>query len=265
MWKRQKPSPEVKVRKESLSDMYQSLAPLYDSLMKNVDYRKWVHLIEELFQTHGKKPKTIVDLACGTGGVTNLLAAGGYQVTGVDISEDMLYVAREKARRSGLQVSYVCQDMSKLTLHRPVDAVLCMCDGFNYILTEEKLKQTLERVHRYLNPGGILVFDISSYYKLSSVLGNRVMADTNEDVSLIWLNHFDKEAQLLEMNLTFFEKQDELYRRTEETHIQRAWHMDIMMEILNSCGFFAVVTYAPNGLAAPTKRSHRIYFSAEKS
>ena len=114
--------------------MYQEFAYLYDKLMKNVDYQRWADHIEEIFRKNGRKPETVVDLGCGTGAVTNILAERGYQVTGVDISEDMLFVAREKARKSGLQVSYICQDMTELTLHRPVDAIICMCDGFNYIL-----------------------------------------------------------------------------------------------------------------------------------
>lgn len=243
--------------------MYQDFAYLYDEFMKNVDYHVWTRKIEDIFKKYGKQPKTIVDLACGTGGVTNLLAARGYQVSGVDISEDMLYVAREKARRSGLQVPYICQDISELCLHHPVDAMLCMCDGFNYILDKEKLKNTFRKIHQYLNPGGILIFDISSYYKLSSILGNRTMADPGEELSLIWLNHFDKETQLLEMNLTIFEKQEDYYERIEETQIQRAWKTEEMLDMLKDSGFSNISTYSSKGLTPPGKRSHRIYFSAQ--
>lgn len=245
--------------------MYQDFAYLYDEFMKNVDYQDWTNKVEDIFRKYDKQPKTIVDLACGTGGVTNLLATRGYKVTGVDISEDMLYLAREKARRSGLQVPYICQDISELSLHNPVDAILCMCDGFNYILEKRKLKQSLEKIHKYLNPGGILIFDISSHYKLSSILGNNTMADTGEDLSLIWLNQFDKETHLLEMNLTIFVKQDEFYERVEETQIQRAWKTEEILEILNECGFINISTYSSKGLTPPGKRSHRIYFSAEVS
>lgn len=243
--------------------MYQDFAYLYDEFMKNVDYQEWTSKVEDIFRKYGKQPKTIADLACGTGGVTNLLAAHGYQVIGVDISEDMLYVAREKARKAGLQVPYICQDISELSLHHPVDAILCMCDGFNYILEKEKLKRSLERIRLYLNPGGILIFDISSHYKLSSILGNNTMADTDEDLSLIWLNNFDKETQLLEMNLTIFERQEDCYERIEETQIQRAWKSEEILDMLKECGFSSISTYASKGLTPPGKRSHRVYFSAE--
>jgi ubiquinone/menaquinone biosynthesis C-methylase UbiE len=242
--------------------MYQDFANYYDRFMKNVNYRKWTSQVEKIFQKYEKRPKTVVDLACGTGGITNVLAGRGYQVTGIDLSEEMLFVAREKARKAGLRVSYVCQDMAELTLHRPVDAILCMCDGFNYILDKGKLKQTMQRINRYLNPGGILVFDISTYYKLSSILGNRTMADIDEQVSLIWLNHFDKETSLLEMNLTFFEKQGSLYKRSDETHWQRAYRTEEMVELLKKCGFLHIAAYSTNDLTPPGKRSQRILFSA---
>lgn len=243
--------------------MYQNFAYLYDEFMKNVDYHEWTSKVEDIFRKYGKNPKTIADLACGTGGVTNILAAHGYQVIGVDISEDMLYVAREKARKSGLQVPYICQDISELSLHHPVDAILCMCDGFNYILEKEKLKRSLERIHQHLNSEGILIFDISSHYKLSSILGNNTMADTGEDLSLIWLNHFDKETQLLEMNLTIFEKQEACYERIEEIQLQRAWKNEEILNMLKECGFSNITTYSSKGLTPPGKRSHRIYFSCE--
>ncbi|HHY83147.1 MAG TPA: class I SAM-dependent methyltransferase [Clostridiales bacterium] len=242
--------------------MYQDFAYFYDTLMKNVDYNKWAGQVENIFKYYGKSPKTIVDLACGTGGITNLLAAKGYQMTGIDISEDMLFVAREKARKLGLKIAYVCQDMVHLTLHRPVDAILCMCDGFNYILEKEKLKTAMGRIYSYLIPGGILVFDISSYYKLSSILGNNTMAENNEDISLIWLNHFSKDTSILEMNLTFFVKQGRLYKRMDETHLQRAYREEEIKEILEECGFTGISAFSPNDLSPPGKRSHRIFFAA---
>ncbi|NLU35769.1 MAG: methyltransferase domain-containing protein [Clostridiales bacterium] len=242
--------------------MYQEFAYLYDKLMKNVDYQRWADHIEEIFRKNGRKPETVVDLGCGTGAVTNILAERGYQVTGVDISEDMLFVAREKARKSGLQVSYICQDMTELTLHRPVDAIICMCDGFNYILEEAKLKQTFQRIYQYLNPGGILVFDISTYYKLASILGNNTMADSDEEISFIWFNNFDRQSRILEMNLTFFKKENGLYKRADETHYQRAYYTEEITALLQESGFCDINVYSANDLKPPGKRNHRVFFSA---
>ncbi|MGI6539105.1 MAG: class I SAM-dependent DNA methyltransferase [Caldicoprobacterales bacterium] len=246
--------------------MFQDFAYLYDRLMSNVNYNKWANHIEAIFHKHGKKPKTMLDLACGTGGVTSIMASRGYQVIGVDISEDMLFVAKEKARKLGLHIPYICQDMSELTLHRPVDAILCMNEGFNYILNEKKLKQTFLRLRHYLNPDGIIVFDIASQFKLSSVLGNNTMAVNDEDVSMIWFNNFDEEKQILELRLTFFERledeENSLYQRYDETHFQRAWTIEELTALLIESGFSHVNTYGADSLETPSRRSHRIYFSA---
>jgi ubiquinone/menaquinone biosynthesis C-methylase UbiE len=242
--------------------MYHEFAYIYDTLMKNVDYEKWTDQIEAIFKKYGKAPKTVADLACGTGGITNALAARGYRAAGVDLSEDMLYVAREKARKSGLRIPYICQNIVQLELHKPVDAIVCMCDGLNYILDKADLKKALERIYHFLNPGGILVFDISSHYKLSSVLGNHTMADTGEDISLIWLNQFNKETQILEMNLTFFTKDGSRYKRTDETHLQRAYQEDEILALLTECNFTDTESFSPDRLTSPKKRSQRIFFAA---
>jgi ubiquinone/menaquinone biosynthesis C-methylase UbiE len=242
--------------------MYHEFAYIYDTLMKNVDYEKWTDQIEAIFKKYGKAPKTVADLACGTGGITNALAARGYRAAGVDLSEDMLYVAREKARKSGLRIPYICQNIVQLELHKPVDAIVCMCDGLNYILDKADLKEALERIYHFLNPGGILVFDISSHYKLSSVLGNHTMADTGEDISLIWLNQFNKETQILEMNLTFFTKDGSRYKRTDETHLQRAYQEDEILALLTECNFTDTESFSPDRLTSPKKRSQRIFFAA---
>lgn len=244
--------------------MYKDFAYIYDALMKDVDYEKWTSYIEAIFQSHGLKPESIVDLACGTGGVTNILAKRGYQVTGVDISEDMLASAREKARKSGLRVPYICQNIINLELHHPVDAITCMCDGFNYILDKQDMKSAFIKIYSYLKPGGLLVFDISSYYKLSSVLGNNIMADTGEDISLIWYNKFIKKDNTLEMNLTFFIKEGNYYKRSDETHLQKAYQQDEIIELLTECNFTNVTCLSPFSMTPPQKRSQRIFFTAVK-
>ena len=243
--------------------MYQEFAYLYDTLMKSVDYEKWTDQIEAIFRRYEVKPKAIVDLACGTGEFTNSLAKRGYPVIGVDQSVDMLNVASEKSRESGWQIPYICQDITELELHHPVDAMVCMCDGFNYILDSMELEKCLQGIYRFLNPGGILVFDISSHYKLSSVVGNHTMADPDKKFSLIWLNQFDRKSGILEMNLTFFIRQEGgLYRRVEETQLQRAYRQDEILQLLKSCGFSGMECFAPLSLTTPRKKSQRIVFSA---
>lgn len=244
--------------------MYQDFAYIYDKLQENINYKKWTDYIEGLFKKYGLKPVTIADVACGTGSITLNLAKRGYDVTGIDISEDMLYVAKEKSRKEGYSIPFICQDMVDLTLHNQVDAVTCMCDGVNYINGEEEVAQFFSRVHAILKPGGIFIFDISSYYKLNSVLGNRTIADNDEEISLIWNNYFEKETSLLYMDLTFFVEKNGFYKRIDEEHIQRAYHADEIVGILQRAGFKNVDFYGPFCHEKPKKRSQRIFFAAIK-
>jgi ubiquinone/menaquinone biosynthesis C-methylase UbiE len=118
--------------------------------MVGMDYSKWSRYVEKLFMHYGLKPKTIVDLACGTGGITIPMALKGYDIMGIDISEDMLFEAKEKARKLGLKIPFVCQDMRSLDLHHPVEAIICLCDGFNYLLDDEDMDEALSSIYRNL-------------------------------------------------------------------------------------------------------------------
>lgn len=247
-----------------LNGIYQEFAYIYDSLMKDNDYRKWVDYMEAVFSHCGVRPQTIADLACGTGSITVLLKKRGYDVIGVDISGDMLDVAREKSRMIGLKIPYVCQDMRRLSLHRQVDAITCMCDGFNYLTKMEDLSSALDSINRNLKPGGLLFFDVSSYFKLSSILGSKVMGDPDEDISMIWINRFDRRDKLLTMDLTFFVRDGDRYTRIDETHVQRAYLEEELREALAEHGFDKIESFAPFSFEAPKKRSQRIFIAAIK-
>ncbi|MFO7294392.1 MAG: class I SAM-dependent methyltransferase [Caldicoprobacter sp.] len=244
--------------------IYNGFAYIYDTLMQDVNYPKWVDYIELLFRHYGVKPRQIVDLACGTGNITILLRERGYDVIGIDQSEDMLFVAREKARNRGMNITFIFQDIRHISLHHPVDAMTCICDGINYISAEEELDLVFEGVYRYLNPGGIFVFDISSYYKLSSIVGNNVFVKTDEDISYIWQNYFDKQSRICEMELSFFVKEGEHYKRFDEVHYQRAYHAEEIVGHLENNGFEDIGVYQPFTLKPPKKKAERIFFAARK-
>lgn len=243
---------------------YGEFAYIYDDLMKNFNYRKWKRYIEDIFKFYGVSPVDIVDLACGTGTMSILLAQQGYNVIGVDNSEDMLFVAREKSRKQGLQIPFICQDMQELELHRPVDAVLILCDGVNYIIDRDELRKVMLSIYKVLKSGGILIFDISSYYKLAFILGNRLMADNDEEVSLIWKNYFDPEKNICQMELTFFVNENGYYRRFDELHYQRAYRLEEIIEILEQSGYTDIRSFHPFTFEPPKKRGHRIVFTAIK-
>jgi ubiquinone/menaquinone biosynthesis C-methylase UbiE len=233
--------------------------------MEDVNYPGWVDYIERIFKKHGVKPVQIVDLACGTGNITLLLKERGYDVIGIDQSEDMLSVAKEKAVKNGMDIPFIYQDMRHLELHGPVDAITCICDGINYILSLRDLDMVFQSVCRYLKPDGIFIFDISSYYKLSSILGNNTIVRTDEDISYIWLNYFDRRSNICEMYLSFFTKEGEYYRRFDETHYQRAYKAEEIIRRLKHNGFKNIEAYQPFTFKPPKKSSQRIFFAARKT
>lgn len=232
--------------------------------MEDYDYERWTQYLENVLTRRNIRPKTIADLACGTGNFTTRLAKKGYNIIGIDSSEDMLNVAKEKSLAMGLSIPFIHQDMRNLSLHRSVDIVTCMCDGFNYILSDYDLMSALQKIYNSLNRGGALIFDISSYYKLENVLGDNLMADASQDISLIWFNHFDKKDAICRMDLTFFVRRGDRYIRFDETHYQRAHKLEDVINTLREIGFTNIEVYTPFTFETPKADDHRWVFVAEK-
>jgi SAM-dependent methyltransferase len=208
-----------------MMDAYTGFALCYDALMSEVDYEAWTERLLKEAVRHGPQPRTIADLACGTGGIANALAGRGYEVVGIDLSQPMLSIAQDKAHEAHLKVRYLLQDIASFQLHRPVDMITMINDGINYLTTREALKGVFESMAAALPPGGLALLEFSTPYKLEHVLGNRTIAESDEDISMIWENHFDAKTRLLTMQLTFFlrdETAPKLYERFTETHQQRA-------------------------------------------
>jgi len=244
-------------------ESYQHLAEYYDMLMDDIDYNSWCCFIEEILSSYSCHPKTILDTACGTGNITIPMAKKGYSLWGVDLSEEMLTVAENKARQQKLNIKFVKQNMTELTLNKHFDAVLCMCDGVNYIIEEDDLKQYFKAVQASLNEGGIFIFDISSSYKLRNVLGNNTMFQEKNDFCYIWENSFFEDEELLEMRLNFFIPQQGMYRRAEEYHTQRAYSEDYLIELLADAGFQNIKVFDDLKLKEPNKKSERVFFAAQ--
>ena len=216
--------------------MYGKFAGLYDPLMKDVDYDRWAGYIASFLPEGSLR---IADCACGTGEMTLRLAKLGHTLTGVDISEDMLRVASEKARKAALKIPFICQDMAKLTLHRPQDAIVCACDGVNYLDSLEDAEKFFAAAYAALKPKGLLLFDVSSKYKLEKVLDCNTFAEDDGERAYIWKNCYDPESRLVSMELSFYEKQGDMYRRFEEKHIQRAHEKDELIAAMERAGFDA--------------------------
>lgn len=202
-------------------ESYTDFAYIYDKLIDQ-DYEKWADYIEEIFKINGKKPGLVLDLGCGTGSITNILAKRGYDMIGVDLSPDMLNVAREKAAEEGLDVLYLCQDIREFELYGTVDAIICTLDVLNYITEPNELEHVFELVKNYLNPDGIFIFDINTEYKLKNILGNNTFINEENGIFYTWENEYVE--KISNQYLTFFaETKDGLYERFDETHVQRAY------------------------------------------
>lgn len=244
---------------------YGEFAHYYDRLMEDVDYAAWADHIDNLIKQSGAKGKSILELGCGTGSVTTGLVRLGYEVTGVDISEDMLCEAQKKLEDEKLRALLLCSDMRNLDFEAlSPDIVVCACDGFNYITDEDELLKLFGDIHAALPYGGVLVFDISSYYKLSNILGDNTFTLTEDDIAYIWENYYEPDAETVEMEITFFAKTNGLYKRFEEYHVQKAYKNDKIKSMLGAGGFKEIKALGDFGMSDAAEKSERVFFTALK-
>lgn len=244
---------------------YGEFAHYYDRLMEDVDYAAWANHIDNLIKQSGGNVKSILELGCGTGSVTTGLVRLGYEVTGVDISEDMLCEAQKKLGDEKLKSFLLCSDMRKLDFQAlNPDCVVCACDGFNYITEEDELLKLFGGIYAALPEGGALVFDLSSYYKLSNVLGDNTFTLVEDDIAYIWENHYEPDAETVEMEITFFAKTNGLYKRFEEYHIQKAYRNETIKAMLSASGFNSIKALGDFGMEDASERSERVFFVCVK-
>ena len=243
--------------------MYQDFAEVYDQLMDNVDYGKWADYYVRLLSIYGIKEGKICECACGTGNLTIPLSQAGFQITGVDLSREMLWIAAQKARKQGLAIPFVQQDMKSLNLHRPMDAVLATCDGVNYLLTEEELERFFRCAWRAVRPGGAFIFDVSTPYRLKEQLCGGLICEDRENITYIWQNRFLGKRNVVKMDLCFFLKEkDGRYRRTEEHQEQRVWDLQTLKGLLLQVGFRGVCAYGNGSLNTARESDERWHIAA---
>ena len=229
--------------------MYQDFAEIYDRLMDNVNYDGWADYYVRLLSIYGVKEGRLCECACGTGNLTIPLHQAGYQMTGVDQSREMLWQAAQKARKKGIAIPFVQQDMRALNLHKPVDAVIATCDGVNYLQGDEDLKSFLRASYRAIRPGGALIFDVSTPHKLRDQLCSGLICEDLEDVTYFWQNLWNAASRTVEMTLVFFVKEkDGRYRRMEENQMQKAWELQELKNALLIMGFRGICAYGDGNL-----------------
>ncbi|MBR2571106.1 MAG: class I SAM-dependent methyltransferase [Clostridia bacterium] len=240
--------------------MYGELADLYDGLNRDQDPEEWAAYLLRLMALAGVSPRTAVDAGCGTGRIAVAMAQRGIRVTGMDLSERMLWRAQENARRAGVQIPFAQMDMRSIEVHRPVDAVFAACDGVNYLTDNRSVSGFFHSAWKALRPGGVLVFDISSAEKLAGMDGQLYFQDL-DGVSLFWQNAL--EDGILRMELTFFVEQDGgLYRRFDEIHRQRLFRPEALKELLARAGFGRIRVFGDRKEEAPAAGEARLFFLA---
>ncbi|MHC1786736.1 MAG: class I SAM-dependent methyltransferase [Christensenellales bacterium] len=243
--------------------MYQDFARVYDSLMADVDYRGWAEHYLRLLQLAGiADGARVTECACGTGNLTVFLARH-YQVTGLDLSQEMLSIAAGKLRAQGLALPLIRQDMQHLQVHRPQDAVLCTCDGVNYLTGDQGLARFFDAAYRALRPGGALVFDVSSLYKLSRVLGDRTLCATEGPHHYIWYNCWQERESILAMQLHFYIRAaDGSFDYFCEDQRQRAFSQEELLLALQTAGFQGIRVFGGLSLRAPDEKDERLHLLA---
>lgn len=278
-------------------EAYSSFAEVYDLFQDNIPYEEWCEYLAGLLEEYGVRDGIVLDLGCGTGTVTELLAERGYDMIGVDNAEEMLgiamrkkaarIVAKEEALAAGVDddamaqgqnkddaqadvadldrdrrdsILYLCQDMREFELYGTVAAAVSICDSMNYITDLEDLTQVFRLVNNYLDPNGVFIFDMNTPYKYEELLADNTFAEVREESSFIWENYYDEEERINEYALTLFIRETpDVYRRYTETHYQRAYTLDEVRAAAEEAGLIWVTAYEAFTKEPVREDSERIY------
>lgn len=247
-------------------EAYTGFAEVYDIFMDNIPYQQWSEYLIELLKENGVHDGLVLELGCGTGKMTELLSEQGYDMIGLDSSEEMLSIAL-RSNTSERDILYICQDMTEFELYGTVKGVVSVCDSMNYILEPEALMETFQLVNNYLDPGGVFIFDMNTEFKYKEQMGDQTFCENRETCSFIWENYYDSDEKINEYNLTLFvkvEESEELYRRYEEIHYQRCYSITRVEELLELAGLSVVGVYDAFTHREPREDSDRVYFIAKE-
>lgn len=244
-------------------EAYGALAESYDRLTNDVDYKAVVDFYFRLIEAEGVNVRRAVDLACGTGSVTALLARRGLQVIGVDMSEDMLTQAENKTRNLSPRPVFIHQRLQDLSLPRGVDLAVCALDSLDYITKPGDCARAIRRIYRALNPGGIFIFDVNTPEKLRAMDG-QVFLDEDDSVYCVWRGRFDEKTNICSYGMDLFQREGALWRRGFEEHREYAYSREQLTRYLRQAGFIRIGVYGDRTMEAPRPGEQRIYLKARK-
>ena len=242
---------------------YEFLAGSYDALTADVEYPRWADYIEGHFARLKRPVHTVLDLCCGTGSLTYELSLRGYELTGVDLSDDMLSIAEEKCRDLPNRPRFFCQGMERLRLPGRVDACVCCLDSVNYVLKPQKLQKAFQRVYDVLEPGGMFLFDADTPEKLESMDG-QVFLDETENEFCVWRGEYSVKRRVCSFWMDIFRRRGQAWERGGELHEEYAYTMDELESYLKEAGFVQIKRYGELKRRAPRPGEQRVFFVAGK-
>lgn len=248
-----------------MAGQYLYPAQFYDALQNDFDYGAYCEFAIEMCRRFGVNPATALDLACGTGSIAIEMAKRGLDVTGIDISDEMLCAARAKINRTSYDILLLCQDMREIDLNDTVDLAVCALDSLNYLLDTKSMRRVFERVQLFLSPGGVFVFDINTKYKFENIYGNRDYVLESDGLLCAWQNHYDKKRRICDFILTFFEEQhDGSYKRYDEWQREKCYSEKTVRRLLLETGFDICGEYSDFEMGDILEDSERIFFVLRK-
>ena len=253
-------------------EAYTSFAVVYDTFMDNVPYEEWGEYLHGLLLEYGVEDGLVLDLGCGTGTMTEILASKGYDMTGVDFSEEMLDIAMQKRTKSGHDILYLMQDMREFELYGTVRAIVSVCDSMNYLTEDGDLEQVFRLANNYLDPGGLFIFDMNTEYKYREMLGDQTIAEERENCSFIWDNYYYEEEKINEYQLSLFVEDpvlsektgQDICRKFQEMHYQIAYSLAEVKAALEVAGMEFIAAYDAFTRNPVHKESERMYIIARE-
>nr|WP_319488096.1 class I SAM-dependent methyltransferase [uncultured Caproiciproducens sp.] len=243
---------------------YSSFALYYDSLTQNVGYSERADYLIGLFDRMNHKAGLTLDLACGTGSFTIELAKRGIDIYGIDGSESMLSVAKQKAADCGLDILFLRQQMQSIDLYGTVDTAICMLDSINHLTRESDVMKTFSRVSLFLNQGGYFIFDMNTLYKHQHVLGNHTFIYDTDKVYCVWQNNFEEKTSRVSITLDFFGREGSFYNRSSEHFYERAYETKLIISLLSKAGLETVGLFRELSFEKPDDQTERIVVVAKK-
>ena len=244
--------------------MYNNFAKYYDFLMSDVDYKARADYMYSIFERFGRKPTLLLDLACGTGNISNEFARKGVSVIGVDISEEMLSIAQEKSREQNLDVMYLCQNAAELDLYGTVDGAVCCLDSLNHITDYGEFCEVFVKVSLFLEKDALFVFDMNTVYKHEKVLSDNAFVFEDEDVYCVWQNSYSSDNRITDISLDFFENTKAGYMRSTEIFSERAYDKGQIENAITNAGLKLEAVFGDMSDKAPSRDEQRTVLVARK-